>query len=363
MKKVIISVIFISLVLVGCGQRPSGRPAAAGKPQEEAITVMVEEVSRRDLKKFVRVTGKIRGIHDVSLSSEVNGKVVEIYKNLGERVEAGEAIARIDNSEYEIQLEQAKASLLAAEASWEMANLNLDAAERLYAQQQISENEYLQTKSNAKNAQALVKGAAATVQLRQRALDNSKFVAPIAGNLAELNLEIGEMVNAGKIVAGIVNAESLLLKTGVSESDIAYVKQNDSVKIEQGGQEIFGKVRGVGQRPASGSNNYPVEIIFDDGVAALHPGMVVQGNIHSQTFRDVVYISMENLREKYGQVFVFIINSDNRAEMREVQLGEQVSGNIIIEAGLEPGDKLVTDGIDSLSENSLVDARSGFNSL
>jgi len=288
---------------------------------------------------------------------------VEIFKNLGDWVEAGEAIGRIDNSEYEIQLAQAEANLLAAEASLEMANLSLNAAERLYAEEQISQNEYLQTKSNLKNTQALYNGAEATVQLRQRALSNSQFVAPIAGYIAELNLEIGEMVTAGKIIAGIVNSEELLLKTGISESDIAYVKQNDPVKISLNGQSFRGKVRGVGLRPATGSNNYPIEIIFDNGTELLHPGMIVQGNIHSQTFQDVVYISMENLREKYGQDYVFVINSEERAEMREVILGEQVSGNIIIESGLQPGDKLVTDGIDSLSENSLVDARSGFNSL
>lgn len=350
-----------SFLLIGCGGRPSAKPAA--KSQEAAITVMVQEVSRRDLKKYISVTGKISGIHDINLSSEVNGKVVEIYKNLGDWVEAGEAIGRIDNSEYEIQLAQAEANLLAAEASLEMANLSLNAAEKLYAQEQISQNEYLQTKSNLKNTQALYNGAGATVQLRQRALDNSQFVAPISGYIAELNLEIGEMVTAGKIVAGIVNSERLLLKTGISESDIAYVKQDDPVKISLKGQDFMGKVRGVGQRPATGSNNYPIEIIFDNGTDLLHPGMIVQGNIHSQTFQDVVYISVENLREKYGQDYVFVINSEQRAEMREVVLGEQVSGNIIIESGLQPGDKLVTDGIDSLSENSLVDARSGFNSL
>jgi multidrug efflux system membrane fusion protein len=127
-------------------------------------------------------------------------------------------------------------------------------------------------------------------------------------------------------------------------------------------KEIVGKVTGLGIRPATGSNNYPIEIIFDNKDNCLFPGMVVESNILAKTFQNVIFTSVDNLREKYDTNFVYIINDDNRAETRVVELGEQVRNYVIIKSGLNVGDRLVTDGIDTLSENSLVKARNGFNS-
>ena len=89
--------------------------------------------------------------------------------------------------------------------------------------------------------------------------------------------------------------------------------------------------------------------------------MVIEGRIFSQTYKDILYTSIENLREKYDKKFVYVINSENRAEIRIITLGEKVENNIIITSGIKAGDKLVIDGIDSLSDGTLVDARTGFN--
>ncbi len=366
MKKAILISLIAVLFISACGKKEdnsSKRKAfGARNVKETALVVMVEDVKLRDLDKFIRATGRLQGINDVNLISKVSGTVVEKYKGLGDWVEKDEAIGRIDNAEYQNQLDQANAALLAAEASLDMAKINMNASNELYKNQQISESEYLQSKSNLKNAQAQYDGAKANVNIRKRALDNSMFVAPISGYIAELNLEIGDQVNQGAVVAGIVNSEKMMLKTGISESDIKYVKKNDPVSIEVNHKKLVGKVTGVGIRPATGSNNYPIEITFDNKDKTLFPGMVVESNILAKTFKNVIFTSIDNLREKYDTNYVYIINDENRAETRVVELGEQVSNYIIIKSGLNIGDRLVTDGIDSLSENSLVKARNGFQS-
>jgi RND family efflux transporter MFP subunit len=366
MKKTIlislIAVLFISACGKNNGDLTKKKNFKAENKKETALVVMVENVQLRSLDKFVRATGKLQGINDVNVLSKVSGTIVEKYKGLGDWVEKDEAIGRIDNTEYQNQLDQANAALMAAEAGLEMAKISMNAADKLYNNQQISENEYLQSKSNLKNAQANYDGAKANVNIRKRALDNSMFVAPISGYIAELNLEIGDQISQGAIVAGIVNSDKMILKTGISESDIKYVKKNNLVSIEVNDKEIVGKVTGLGIRPATGSNNYPIEIIFDNKDNCLFPGMVVESNILAKTFQNVIFTSVDNLREKYDTNFVYIINDDNRAETRVVELGEQVRNFIIIKSGLNIGDRLVTDGIDSLSENSLVKARNGFNS-
>lgn len=359
-KNTVLMLVF-AMLLVSC-TKPQGpnQKQMGGEVKEKAVLVMVQEMQPMNLDKYIKVTGKLEGITDVNLLSETNGKVVEIYKNLGDWVEKGEAIGRVDNTDAANQLKQAQASLMAGESTLESANINFRVSQNLYGKQMISEGEYLQAKSNQKNAQAGYNGLLASVEMARKNYENSEFNAPVSGFIAELNLEIGEMVNSGKYIAGIVNSKKLLIKTGVSESDISYVTKGDQVIVTFHGKEYEGKISGVGIRPVMGGNNYPVEIGLANPNLELFPGMVVQGRIFSQTFKNVLYTSIENLREKYDKKFIYVINTENRAELRIVELGEKVANNIIIKSGLQAGDKLVIDGIDSLSDGTLVEVKSGF---
>lgn len=359
--KLAVLIIVIATLMIACGKpEAKGNGQFNGQPKENAILVMVQEMQPRDLDKYIKITGKLEGITDVNLMSETNGKVVEIYKNLGDWVNKGDAIGRVDNVDAENQLKQAEAALMAGEAKLESARINFQVSQNLYQKQMISESEFQQAKSTQKNAQAGYNGLLASLEMARKNFENSEFTAPVSGYIAELNLEVGEMVSTGKYITGIVNSKKLIIKTGVSESDISYLNKGDRVIINYHGKEYEGKVTGLGIRPASGSNNYPVEIVLSNPQKVLFPGMVVEGQIFSQTFENVLYTSIENLREKYDQEFVYVINDENRAEIRTVTLGEKVANNVIIASGLEIGDRLVIDGIDSLTEDTLVDVRTGF---
>jgi len=361
--KIGIITIIALMLLVSCGRpNTNSKNNFGSKVKEAAIIVMVQEMQPLDLEKYVKVTGKLDGITDVNLMSETNGKVLEIFKKLGDWVNKGDAIGRIDNADAANQLKQAEASLLAGEAFLETATISFQASQKLYDKDMVSESELLQSKSTLKNAQAGYDGLMASLEMARKNFENSEFTAPVSGFIAELNLEIGEMVSTGKQVAGIVNSKKLMLKTGISETDIPYVKNGDVVMITYNDEEYEGNVTGVGIRPKTGGNNYPVEIVLSNKNMELFPGMVVEGQIFSTTFEDVLYTSIENLREKYDQTFVYVINDENRAEIRTITLGEKVTNNVIIASGLKVGDKLVIDGIDSLTENALVETRSGFNS-
>jgi len=363
MKKLsilILTILVFLLSLVSCEKMRNPKVDMSSKPKEKEVIVMVQEMKLQDLDKYVNIIGKLEGITDVDFSSETNGKVIEIYKNLGDWVNKGDAIGRVDNTDAENMLLQAQAALLAAEANLETANMSMAASQNLYDENKISEREFLQARSSLKNAQAGYNGALASAESARKNLENSQFTAPVSGYIAELRLEVGEMVSPGMKIAGIVNSKKLKIKAGISESDISFVQKNDPVTIIYNKKEYAGKISGIGIRPSTGGNNYPVEIVMNNPNNELYPGMVIEGRIFSQTYKDILYTSIENLREKYDKNFVYVINSKNRAETRIITLGEKVENNIIITSGLEIGDKLVIDGIDSLSDGILVDARTGF---
>jgi len=287
-SKLTIVILVLTISLISCTGNKKPEKSMGDKSKEKEVIVMVQEMKLQDLDKYVNIIGKLEGITDVDLSCETNGKVVEIYKNLGDWVNKGEAIGRVDNTDAENMLLQAQAALLASEANLETANMSMAASQNLHDENIISESEFLQAKSSLKNAQAGYNGALASAESARKNLDNSQFTAPVSGYIAELRLEVGEMVNPGMKIAGIVNSKKLKIKAGISESDISFVQKNDPVKIIYKNKEYVGKISGVGIRPTSGGNNYPVEIVLNNPNNKLYPGMVIEGRIFSQTYNDIL---------------------------------------------------------------------------
>ena len=350
----------IMFAMISCQNRKSGS-FAENQRQEKPVVVMIEEVKPADLDKYIRVSGKLEGSTDVNMISEVSGKIITVHKKLGDWMEAGESLASIDNSDYQNQLRQAESSLLAAEANLESAEMQMKISAKLYESEKISESEYLRTTSAFKAAEASLKGAAAQLASIRKILANSQFTAPVSGFISELNLQIGDYVAMGRVIANLVDSRKLRLKSGVGELDITALKKGDKAVIFYQGEEFPATVSGIGIKPVTGGNFYPVETELKNKDNKLLPGMIVEARILSGTYRNVVFTSITNLREKYDQSFVYVINAENRAELRMVELGEKIGKNVIILSGMQTSDKLVIDGIDSLIDGSLVEVKTGFN--
>ncbi len=358
----ILSLSFLFMILSSC-TRPSG---GFGGHKGEAVPspVIVEIVKPQELKEYIKVVGTLEGITDITLSSEVNGKIVEIFKHLGDWVNKGDAIGRIDNAEYQDMVDQAEASLLAAEASHETAQLNLNTTKALFEKDKTSKADYLNAQINYKSALANLEAAKAGLETAKRALSNSRFVAPVDGYIAGTFLEVGEMIVAGAPVCTIVNTKKLLIKTGIGETDITSIKKGQHVTIyyDDVDQQFDGIITGVGIKPLVGTGNYPVEIEMDNSSGTLLPGMVVEGYILAHVHKDVIYTSLNNIIEKYDDRLVYIIDDENIAHRVMVKLGVKVDRDVIIDEGLKPGDKLVREGQESLQEGSKVEIKSVYES-
>jgi multidrug efflux pump subunit AcrA (membrane-fusion protein) len=85
--------------------------------------------------------------------------------------------------------------------------------------------------------------------------------------------------------------------------------------------------------------------------------MVVEGRILSNVYEDVIYTSVNNIKEEYDRLYVFVVDEENRAKKVRVDLGIQVERDVIIADGVDPGQRIVIEGIDNLQDGSLVEVR------
>ena len=348
-------ILVLILLPLGCGR--SGAPGRRFARSDVPVPVIVEEVMKRDLKEFARITGKLEGITDIIMLSETTGRVLAIAKSLGDWIEEGEMIGTLDNEVVRIRLEQARAALNSANAARETAQMNFQATSRLYDNGSASQAEYQQALYAYQSAVAQRDGAAASLEAAQKAYDNSLLKAPVSGYISYMPLQVGETIFPNAPIAGIVNRQQLLLKSGIGENQIMNIKNDQPVIITYRGREYPARVRGVGVKAAQGSASYPVEIILDNSHGELMPGMVVNALIRTNVYRDIIYTETAFIRSSYDDLYVYTVNDSIRAERTKVTVARTVNEFSIISSGLDAGMKMVIEGIDSLEDGSAVNVR------
>ncbi len=356
-QKLIIVILTAGFVLTGlasCGRKQVRSMRSTGEKQ----VVMVEELKLSDLNEYITVSGKLEGSNDVLMVSETTGRILKLYKKLGDRIAKGERIGSTDNDVYRIQLDQAEAAKLAAESSFENARLNLAASENLYQKTSISAAEYNAAKAAFKAAKAGLDGATAGWEAARRNYNNSFLVSPADGVIAKLMALEGQYITYGSQIAYIANNSSLVIKTGVGESQISKLKQGQSAEISVNGaaQSTRGIISGVGLRPLPGAANYSLEIRILDS-RGLQPGMVATARILSGTVKNQLFTSINNIFKEYDRYYVYTVNNANQAVRKEIKTGKVIGENVVILSGLSAGEKIVTTGAENLEDGISVEIR------
>jgi RND family efflux transporter MFP subunit len=291
--------------------------------------------------------------------SETSGRVLKLYKKLGDSVYKGERIGMVDNSVYQIRLEQAEAAKMSAEAALETAQLNLNSSEVLFKKKTISQVEYNGAIAAFKGAKAGLDGANANLESARNALENSYLAAPEGGIISSLTVSVGQYLNPGTPIAYITDDNTLLLKTGVGESQIGKLRQGQSADVIVQGKDkaVKGFVRGFGIRPLASTANYPLEIELRSS-AGLMPGMVVTAKILSGTYKNMLYTSINNVIKEFDRNYIFVVSDKNIAIRKEVKIGRVIGENVIILSGVEAGETIVISGMENLEDNTPVEIRS-----
>ncbi|MDP8268545.1 MAG: efflux RND transporter periplasmic adaptor subunit [Candidatus Tenebribacter davisii] len=369
----LISILALVLMLSACGKneeteqngarqpgtenRENRNPDFGGKPNMNTneISVVTQAIKLTDVVEYVSISGTLEGINDIAIISEVHGRIVSISKNLGDIVEAGDEIAKIDNEEIELQLTQTKASTLAAKANYESEEIKFQINEELYKKQSISEVEYILAKSSFESAKAAYDGAMANQLLAERAFDNSLFKAPISGKIATLPIKFGEYIPLGTEVATIVDDSKMVIRTGAGPSIIQKIEKNEEVELttKLSNKTFTGIITGVGLKPGRDNFNYPI-VIQAENTQNLLSGQLVSGKIATTYYNDVITVNPSSVISYYDTKFVYVVDTENKVEKREIDILIEVSETCIVQNGLEIGDEVIIQGMDLVKEGSLV---------
>ena len=321
-----------------CGQ--SGGAAVEDGEQPERIRTMnveVVEVVPESFTDYVRVVGTVEAERDVVVSAEEGGVVEALLVAKGARVQRGQPLLRLDAGVLSAQLEQAAAQAKLAEETWERQK-------RLWEDEQVgTEMAYLQARYNAETARAQAR------VLSQR-MARTTIRSPISGILDDRRVEVGNMVSPGTPVARILDLDTIKVVGGVPERYAADIERGARVGVTVdalGGREFVGEVNFVGSAVAGDNRTFPIEVDVANPGLGIKPGM--QANV--QVFRvglDSALVVPRHAvirREDGYVVYVARRTPDGwRAESRGVVPGLTRGERVVIEEGLEAGDRIVIVG-------------------
>ena len=276
-------------------------------------SVQLARVRLEDITSRVRAPGKIEAKTQVKVSADIMGKIVVLAVKEGDRVQRGQLMLQLDDTQYRAYDGQARATAASARARAREAEQSLKGAEAMYRRQQalfgqklLSEAEKDQAdsaieaaRSAAQAARQEVARADATVAAAADNLRKTRFVAPFDGVVSALNVEAGENVitgtmnNPGTEILVVSDLSRMLVKADVDETDVVDIKLGQKAKITVDAlpdTSFPGTVNEVGNTAKrsltsaiEGQTNFEVKVVFDHDVPQVRPGMTADVEIETAT--------------------------------------------------------------------------------
>jgi membrane fusion protein, multidrug efflux system len=335
----------------------SSQGSSTAEDEAELVRVVNVEVTPAAKGRFtdyLRITGDVEAMHDVTLSAEESGRLAVFRVEKGAAVARGQVIAELDD-------EVLRAQVAEATAAADLAREQYERQRQLWEVERIgSEIAFLQAKANAEAAAA----RRSTLEAR---LARTKIRTPVSGVFDVKYAEVGEMAMPGIRVARIVSTRQVKVTAGVPERDALAVGRGESVRVTfdaMPGEELTGRIGYVGATVDSVNRTVPIEVVLDNPGGRIKPRMVANVQVARAQLLDVIVVPQQVvLRSEIGYEVFVVVDEDGRptARSRPVTLGPSYANQVVVREGLAPGDRVITLGqqlVDDGSRVRVVTARS-----
>lgn len=327
----------LTIAVAGCGASPGG--AEEGAPEEfvRVINVEVSTLAPQDFVEEIRLTSIAMANRDVRVAAEESGVIRDIYVDRGDRVAQGDSIAKIDDRVLTAQVAQARAAADLAAQTWERRR-------RLWEDDRIgSEIAYLEARFQAQQS-------AANLEALELRLARTVIRAPFAGVLDERFVDVGAMVSPGTAVARLVDLNPIKVFAGVPERYAADIRVGDQAMLDfeqLGGEQYAARIRYVGATVNPENRTFPVEVELQNPRGLVKPQMVANMAVTRRTVDQAIVVPQDGLiRVENGYVVYVAVERDGNsvAELRDVVLGPTRRNLVVIEDGVEAGERLIVVG-------------------
>lgn len=345
----------------GAGARGGGPGGAGGGL---AMPVGVATVANGDINIVLTAIGTVTPLRNVTVSAQIPGNLLDVNYKEGQLVRQGDLLADIDPRPYQAQLSQFEGALARDEALLANARIDLERYTTLFSQDSIAKQQLDSQKSLVHQYEGTVKADQGQIDNAKVNLGYTKITAPVGGRVGLRQVDPGNNVQNGGAIVVITQLKPIDVLFTIPEDNLPPVlkKMHAGEKMQVDAYDRGGQTKLASGSLASLDNQVDVttgtvkakaEFVNED--ESLFPNQFVNVRLLLDVMHNAIVIPTSALERGSGGLFVYVVQPDKTAQVRNIKTGPTEGEKVAVTDGLKPGEVVVTSGADRLRDGSKVE--------
>ena len=310
-----------------------------------AVAVTVSSVSGGDSNSFLTTSGKIEAVKSANLSTRMMGYVDRIYVQVGEKVQKGQQLISISNTDLLAKLAQVNAGITEATAAFSNAEKDFNRFTVLFKENSASQKELDDITANYTMAKARLEGAKQMKNEVNAQFSYANIRAPFSGTVTNKFINVGDMANPGTPLLEVESPGKFQVLAMVPESEILQIKADTNVHVvlKSLGKTVKGKVVEVSTSAKNTGGQYMVKVILEKTDATVMSGMyaTVQFPTESTESTQAVMLPKEAIVINGQLTGVYTVSQSNTALLRWLRLGRTIGDNVEVLSGMSSDEQYI----------------------
>ncbi len=348
------------MAVAAFGCRKSAPTAAS-----QVLDVAVTNVIQRDVRLYSEAVGTTEGFVNADIYPKISGYLIKQNYRDGDAVHAGQLLFEIDPREYQAALDQALGNLAQAQAKLKLNQLNLDRYTGLFKEAVISRQDFDNQTQTTRATAAQVQADQAAVETAKLNLGWTKVTSPVNGVAGIAKAQVGDLVSTTSLLTTVSQLDPIKVEFPISEqiylhfSDQINRDPNNGPKLgmtlsDGSTYKYVGRFYAVNRQVEIQTGTIKVQATFPNPDNILRPGLYAKIRAPTGTVHNALLVPQNAVLQTQGQYQVAVVDSDNKVTMRTVTMGEQVGGLQLLQSGVAPGERVVTEGLQKVRDGMEV---------
>ncbi|GAB3717923.1 efflux RND transporter periplasmic adaptor subunit [Spirosoma flavus] len=335
------------------------------KKQEQVITLPVIQLTRQDATLDHDYASNLEAVQNVEIRARVAGYLDKILVDEGQPVHKGQLLFQLNLTEYKVEVDRVQSALESAVAEEQSAEVELDRVKLLVNKNVISPSELKLAKSKMATARSAINGAKAALNKAQFHVSLTSIRAPFDGVINRLPFKRGSLIEEGALLTSISDIRQMYAYFNVSEKEyLAFIKKRrdpekttvrevDLLLADDSPYPYKGKIETTETIFEDNSGTIAFRATFPNPKRILRHGAT--GKVRVETdVDDAVLVPQKAVFEVQDKNFVYVVDAQNKVKARSFVPRSRVDQLYIVQSGLQPGDRIVYEGIQSLRDGMTI---------
>jgi RND family efflux transporter MFP subunit len=375
MNKILLHTVFLScLILASCAKKMP--------PPSPEIPVNLLKVKAQRVLYYDKYPSTTAALSQVSLLPQITGAITGIYFKEGSHVKKGEKLYEIDKRIYQAAYDQAVANLQVSQGNLVQAQQDADRYEYLNKYNAVAKQLYDHAIITLENAKNTVKASDQAVKSARANLNYAVVYAPFDGTIGFSLVKLGDVVNPGATILNTISTDNpMAVDFIINEKQLPHFEQLQNNKnavdslftILMPDNTLYpytGKIAVIDRAVDAQTGSIRIRLVFENPKNFLRVGMSCVVRVHNQDTQPQLVLPGKAVVEQMGEYFVFVARDTLVKDLmakdttrkkkgvvaiqKKVQVGQTIGPNQVIKSGINAGDRVVIDGVQSLHDGSQI---------